>query len=119
MKRSRIRIRRFPSKREFAEVFNSDIKIELHGLKIRVKKTDLPFNRVAVVLTRGIRSAVARNREKRVVKEAFRHINPSLVQGNDFVIIIKRRGCSFEERSLHLESLFRKLNLLHGTGALS
>jgi len=68
-------------------------------------------NRIAIVVTRACGSAVVRNREKRITREAYRDLKAELVTGKDLLFVISRFGQSFSERRLTLRSLFRRASL--------
>jgi ribonuclease P protein component len=60
-------------------------------LVARVLPNDLdpPQNRYAVIAGKKVGKAHERNRAKRLVREAIRHLHPSLRPGHDVVIIVR------------------------------
>src|SRR5262249_28917008 len=48
-----------------------------------------PQNRYAVVAGKRVGKAVARNRAKRLVREALRRLHPGLEQGYDVVVVVR------------------------------
>ncbi len=111
MKRSLTRSERIRKKFQFEAVFKSSYRSEYNGVRIIVHANQLPFNRIGVIVKKGTKSAVLRNREKRLTKEAFRHLKPKITAGYDFIFIITKTGSEFFERINQLETLFCKLNL--------
>jgi ribonuclease P protein component len=51
--------------------------------------SDPPQNRYAVIAGKKVGKAVQRNRLKRLVREAIRHLHPQLTPGHDMVIILR------------------------------
>jgi ribonuclease P protein component len=111
MKRSLTRNERIRKKSEFDDVFKFGIKSDYNGIKILVKKNRLSINRLGIIVKKGLNSSVKRNREKRLVKEAFRFLKPKIIQGNDLIFIVIKTGSSFYDRIHQLETLFRRFNL--------
>jgi ribonuclease P protein component len=66
---------------------------------------DLPYPRLGLSVSRKVGNAVARNRWKRLIREAFRLTRPKLPLGIDFVII--PRGTEPPELNVLMESLPR------------
>ena len=48
-----------------------------------------PANRYAVVAGRKVGGSVQRNRVKRLVREAIRHLHPHLAPGHDVVVVVR------------------------------
>jgi len=79
----------------------------------------LPYNRICFALSRGFKTAVSRNRAKRLSREAYRLIKYRLKSGYDFILLVYpeseksiSRACLQSRLSL-LESLFLKAGLLN------
>jgi ribonuclease P protein component len=58
-----------------------------------------------VVVGRGCGGAVARNREKRLTREAWRSLKDRVAPGHDVVLVVRRFGDGFAAR----RDLVRKL----------
>lgn len=55
------------------------------------KKNRLKINRLGITATKKIGNAVERNRAKRVIREAYRLLEPQLPIGMDIVIVARRK----------------------------
>jgi len=113
MKRSLTRRERIRTKAAFTSIFKSRFKIEYNGIKALISKNELSFNRIAVILKKGIKSAVKRNRQRRITKEAYRFLKDKLITGYDIVFIVLVEKAIFSERLYDLDKIFRSLKLLN------
>jgi ribonuclease P protein component len=83
---------RLKQARDFDLIFSSgravaDPRLVLHG-----RRSGLPYNRLAFAVGKKHGNAVARNRLKRLLREAYRTQKPDLPQGYDLVLV-PRTGC--------------------------
>lgn len=58
------------------------------------KKTKLPYNRLGITATKKIGNAVERNRARRIIKEAYRLLEPEMIIGYDIVIVARKKTVS-------------------------
>lgn len=78
----------------------------------------LPHNRYGIITTKKLGVAVARNRAKRRLREAIRHLHPTLKPGHDVVFIVRRRVLTgdYEDLLEAVRSLLRRADLLYDGG---
>jgi len=73
----------------------------------------LPINRICFTFPRGFGNAVARNRARRLGREAFRLISGKLLSGNDLILLVyPETNVALSGRLKQFESLFNKAGLL-------
>ena len=63
-------------------------------------------NRLGITVTKKIGSAVARNRCKRIIRAAYRALEPGLPSGWDFVFVARSRTAAL--KSTQLEPVMKK-----------
>jgi ribonuclease P protein component len=98
---------------EIREVFGNGRRFSCRGAKLFVLKNDLPHNRICFTFSRGFGNAVARNRARRLGREAFRLLGPRLCGGYDLILLVyPENGMTLCGRSGQLEFLFNKADLL-------
>jgi ribonuclease P protein component len=50
---------------------------------------DFPYSRIGIIASRKVGNAVARNRARRLLKEAARHLYTSILSGWDIVLVAR------------------------------
>jgi ribonuclease P protein component len=82
-------------------------------------KNELPYNRICFTFTgaskgsKGFGNAVARNRARRLGREAFRLLNSRLCGGSDLILLVyPETNMVLSGRIKQFESLFIKAGLL-------
>jgi ribonuclease P protein component len=82
-------------------------------VKLFVLKNNLPCSRICFTFSRGFGNAVARNRARRLSREAFRLMKRRLSGGYDLILLVYPESeRTFSERAGQLEFLFSKAGLL-------
>ena len=76
-------------------------------------RNDLPHNRICFTFSRGFGNAVARNRARRLGREAFRLMKSRLCGGYDLILqVFPESAASLSDKAGELNSLFSKAGLL-------
>jgi ribonuclease P protein component len=94
-----------------SRVFAQAAKSDKRGIRLYYIENNLDWNRIAVCPVRGFTSAVARNREKRICREAYRQLKHKLQNGYDLAIVLFPGNYSLTERIRQLEALFEQVGL--------
>lgn len=77
-----------------------------------VLRNGLPHNRIVFTFSRKFGNAVARNRARRVGREAYRHIHGQVENGFDLALLVYPGQDSFAARIEQMRVLFSKAGLL-------
>lgn len=64
-------------------------------------KNKLGYNRVGLTATKKVGKACKRNRARRVIKEAYRLLEPTLQTGWDIVFVARKRTCEVKMQDVH------------------
>ena len=81
---------RIRSASDFSIAVKVGKKLDSSYFSLYVSDNLLNTTRLRLVVSRKVGNSVRRNRIKRLLREAFKHIFPSLICGLDLVIIVKR-----------------------------
>ena len=84
------RAARLSGKRQFDAVAAQGRRIADGVLSLRVRRNGLPLTRLGLAVRRGKGGAIARNRWKRLIREAFRLGRPGWPAGFDVVVSPQR-----------------------------
>ncbi|HEQ72500.1 MAG TPA: ribonuclease P protein component [Spirochaetia bacterium] len=95
MRKSLTRRERLSGKRDIQTLFSRGKRYEENGITLFVRSNGLPRNRILVTTRRGFRTAVKRNRQKRILKEIYRNSKENLVCGFDCAFVLKKEEASW------------------------
>ena len=105
MRRSLTRRERIGKGSAIRAILAAAPRLEAGGLRLAHRPNRSTVTRMAVVVGRGCGSAVARNREKRLTREAWRSLKHLVAPGTDVVFVVRRFGDGLTDR----RGLMRKL----------
>ena len=95
---------------DFSAIYKRGKSVGDRFVVLFYRQNGLPYNRTGFLASKKVGNSVKRNRAKRLMKESYRKIEPSLPLGYDFVIIARNtivgRKCAEVERSL--KSAFKR-----------
>jgi ribonuclease P protein component len=98
---------------ELRLVFGKGRRYSVRGAVLFVLKNGLSHNRICFTLSRGFGNAVARNRARRLSREAYRLMKDRLLTGYDLILQIQSEsGTVLSDRERQIESLFSKAGLM-------
>jgi len=108
---------RLKRQRDFALVFSEGKAVADRWLVLHARPNGLEHNRLGLAVGKKHGGAVARNRLKRLLREAYRTQKSDLPQGYDLVIV-PRKGCP-DDFELLRQSVAALLKQLAGVFASS
>lgn len=111
MKKSLTRRERLRGRTEIRRLFSTGKSVERKGIRLLYLKNDLAWNRIVVCPVRGFKKAVARNREKRLCREAYRSLKHQLATGYDLAFVLYPGEFSFQDRLRQIQSLLERVGL--------
>ena len=76
----------------FLRLYRSGKSLVTPWVVVYFRKNDLDVNRLGITTSKKIGGAVQRNRARRIVKEAYRLIEPQLKKGFDVVIVVRKKA---------------------------
>jgi ribonuclease P protein component len=97
---------------DISRVFTGSRRESAASYTLLFRKNGLLRNRILVITEKGIKSAVIRNREKRISKEIYRSLKEMLKVGFDIVVISRVNKKKFAERLVEMNALFVKADLM-------
>jgi ribonuclease P protein component len=112
MRKSLTKRERLKTRAQIDRVFASGKTAKCKGMRLAAAPNDLDIVRVSVIPARGHRNAVARNRTKRLGKEAFRLVKHQIVPGHDVVVVCYPGDFTFADRQEQLAELLARTDLL-------
>ena len=82
---------------------------------IYVSRNNKGYNRLGITVSKKSGGAVVRNRARRIIKEAYRHLEPSIIKGYDFVLVarVKTSKCKTNDIEKALKRLLEEKKLLN------
>lgn len=98
--------------KELKMFFSSSKKTLYKGLKLLYKENRLKGNRIVFIVRKGFKKAVKRNRQKRLVKEAYHNIKEDIETGYDFIILISAFDYNYHDRLHQVERIFNFAKLM-------
>jgi len=112
MRKSLTRLERLRGASLIREILSIGEKVGCPGAKLLFRENGLAYTRVVFIPTRKVRTAVERNRARRLGKEAFRQVKQGVKAGYDLAFILYPGEFTYEERFQQISSLLRKAGLL-------
>ena len=112
MRKSLTKTERLRGRSSLRRVFAKAAKSDLRGIRVYYIENDLDWNRIAVSPVRGFKNAVARNREKRICREAYRQLKHKLKTGYDLAFVLFPDKYSLSDRIRQLEAVFERIGLI-------
>ena len=80
---------RLRSRADFSAVYNARTRETRGPLVIYARPNQLPHPRLGLSTSRKVGTAAKRNRIRRLIREAFRHLQHDLPAGYDLLVVIR------------------------------
>jgi ribonuclease P protein component len=100
------------NKQQFRRTLQSGMRARLADMKVFYTKNELTQARYAVGVGKKFGNAVERNYHKRLLREAYRSVQPTIPSGFDIVIIAYEKDIPLSLRSTQLKKLLMKLGII-------
>jgi ribonuclease P protein component len=102
------KLQRLRRNEDFSSAFKHGVPYRSEFVVIYALKKDQPYLRLGVCVSKKLAKAVLRNRLKRIIKEAFRHMQESLLVGWDLAVLVKKEGITAKPDEIR-ENLYQLL----------
>lgn len=103
---------RLAGKREIDEVFADGRTVSCPGLRLVWKGNDRDYSRIVISPTRRFKTAVGRNRVRRVLRETFRKYQHMITPGFDLAVVAYPGDYTGYDRARQLLRLLRTAGLI-------
>ena len=100
--------------RDFVRLYKKGRSYVTPGLVAYISKNRLGINRLGITTGRKLGKAVRRNRAKRIIREAYRHLETRMRPGYDLVFVSRVRTLSM--KSTEVQAIMSRM--LSGAGVL-
>lgn len=75
--------------REFVRLYKKGRSFVTPSLVVYLRKNRFKYNRFGITTSKKIGKAVKRNRARRIIREAYRLLEPAVKKGYDFVFVAR------------------------------
>ena len=100
--------------KDFKRLYYRGKSMVCRNVVVYAMKNRSESNRIGITCGKALGKAVTRNRLKRLIRESYRQMEPSIQKGYDFVFVVRSRavGKTFSEINGDLMYAMKKLELL-------
>ena len=116
MRKSLTRRERLRGRFALGRVFRASRGVNCRGARLLVCENGLELSRVVVAPVRKFGGSVARNRARRVGKEAYRSLKAGIKPGFDVAFILFPGDFSYGQRVSQFSTLLERAGLVCGSG---
>ena len=85
---------------EFRRIYKKGRSFVNPAIVVYILKKKHGITRVGITTSRKIGDAVHRNRARRIIREAYRALEPKLPEGYDLVFVARGRTCSLKTQDV-------------------
>ena len=82
------RSRRLSGREQFARVYDAKVRDSRGPLVVYALPNEIEHSRLGLSTSRKVGTAVRRNRVRRLLREAFRHLQHDLPAGYDLIVVV-------------------------------
>ena len=100
--------------RDFSRVYKKGSSRGSRYVVILYKENGLGYTRTAFVASKKVGNAVTRNRARRLMKEAYRSLEPGIAKGYDIIFVARNTidGCTETEVEKVMRAALRGCELI-------